>query len=711
MPSIGYLNSHTFLFTHSVFKSVYQVSHWSESCHARGVGASSFMAHNLDLHQPKPRFVYRGLEARDDPCVGLTASDPSAALSLHEAVSAHVLGRNAYKSQFIHCSLSAVAAIFYGSKWQVQGDSKVVRIVKIDLQKVDGCLLHDISSVQGAQLHGLRCKALQLATDSKEIVLLAAPPSGPLIIPPAALTAYTVPLSELCEEQRAPLRKWARWLDGSGQRMKRFCDLNPPRLEASIVERIYAPRVYFLDSGTKLYHFNGACPGVSSCNPQSQCCPEGWRACPQCMLLGTDDQINERQEPRASPLLIQQTQTTILPRQQRQLIAVISEIVKTSMSQKLAAHSLEMWISHVGGTFGSTHPELCRLLRERYGSFKTFVAQHLDELPCLRPNGFEIVTLELRPRRTPSMPVCHFFWYALNHPSGPLEVPLLNLYSLRSAAIHHTVWLWCYQPFANLPATVITKDANELLSYVEFENALNDMSGMRSTVFTHKRKRKETRGRHVAHLSDLVRVRILRRFGGWWLDMDTIVLRRLPTALPYYFSTIPEKDGSQMVKNGGMWAGHNPDFPQWHGRDSFQNTPIYIKHVEDPLIIELDIKLTDLVLNKHALPWLQVIRDMESIIVFKGLQRYVFPPIWFCPYPFWTMDACKPLDFVTHAAHASLLPSVNTVLQRSYAVQTFFMSSSTEQTGRRDNTWLRQQMRCDSHFRRLIDSLFPSTGD
>ena len=130
------------------------------------------------------------------------------------------------------------------------------------------------------------------------------------------------------------------------------------------------------------------------------------------------------------------------------------------------------------------------------------------------------------------------------------------------------------------------------------------------------------KGRHIAHLSDLLRVRVLRQYGGWWLDMDSIVLRPLPTQLPYYFATIPQKRSgggcrdyaTQALANVAKWAGHNIDYPAWDGGDHFQNTPIYIATPNDPLSVEWERRLAPLVLGASSLPWLGLLREMEAVI-------------------------------------------------------------------------------------------------
>ena len=309
--------------------------------------------------------------------------------------------------------------------------------------------------------------------------------------------------------------------------------------------------------------------------------------------------------------------------------------------------------------------------------------------------------------------ICHFFWYSLNaSEESELGMRLLNMFAMRSATIHHTVWLWCYQSFTSLPAAVISKDANELLPRNVFERALSNGS----TFFANRRRSKVVAGRHVAHLSDLIRVLALRRFGGWWLDMDTIVLKPLPTALPYYFATIPEKRTESEGKGGErltgraransiMWSGHATE--QWDGMDSFQNTPIYIAQPEDTLVIEWETRIAPLVLGAGQVEWLEIIRTMESAVIKLHLQQYVCPPELFCPYPFWKTDLLvSPASTASSVMHSTCLPSVDEVMQRSYIIQTFFMSSSSNETARRisvgGDAWLREQLRLDCAFRRLL---------
>eukprot|EP00966_Prymnesium_polylepis_P182362 4224826-Prymnesium_polylepis.1 len=262
--------------------------------------------------RPNLRYIYRGLEIRDDPSQGLRAANHRATLS-------------------VGAPTRCFAAIFYGGKW---GGVKDARVVKIDLEK-------------GARRYGLSGKALELATDSREILLEAAPQSGPLVIPFEAMSVHVVRIDALSEQQREPIRWWKRLLQ-SGQRMETFCASTPPLLEAYIVSKIYQPRMHYLVSSSKVYHFNGACPAkaddrVSLLQRQCPSEAEGWRACQQCMMICTDCHQDERQQ-----LFDGTVERQLLD---VQLLDVIGAIVNSSRAQRLASHSLETWIRHVGGTF------------------------------------------------------------------------------------------------------------------------------------------------------------------------------------------------------------------------------------------------------------------------------------------------------------------------------------------------------------------------
>ena len=238
-------------------------------------------------HDTLPRYIYRGCLPGDDPLVGLRAALPSASVSLRDAVSG-----DTRDTQFIHCSRSAVAAVFYGAVW---GSRRDARVVKIDLNKVVGYRMYDVSAPSGARQHGLSGKAMLLAIDAKEMILEAAPGAGPLFIPPEAMVLCDVPLGLLSEEQRTAHRrgapKWKKRLL-NGRRMQVFCAIMPEILEVHIVQNIYQPRHYYFSTIDTTYHLNSNCvfchhEGCDGAIYVASERPCGRRACQSCLLEGT----------------------------------------------------------------------------------------------------------------------------------------------------------------------------------------------------------------------------------------------------------------------------------------------------------------------------------------------------------------------------------------------------------------------------------------
>lgn len=249
------------------------------------------------MHDTLPRYIYRGCLPGDDPCVGLRATLPSASASLSDAVSG-----DPRDTQFIHCSRSAVAAVFYGAVW---GNRRDACVVKIDLNKVGGYRLYDVSTPSRASQYGLSGKAMLLAVDAKEIVLEAAPEAGPLFIPPEAMAVCDVPLDLLSGEQKSAHRrgapKWKKMLQ-AGRRMQVFAATMSETLEVHIVENIYQPRFYYMyfSANELTYHLNSCC---MLCDQEATCYvaskkPLGWRACQSCLLEGTS-MPNANQPPSA----------------------------------------------------------------------------------------------------------------------------------------------------------------------------------------------------------------------------------------------------------------------------------------------------------------------------------------------------------------------------------------------------------------------------
>ena len=224
--------------------------------------------------------------------------------------------------------------------------------------------------------------------------------------------------------------------------------------------------------------------------------------------------------------------------------------------------------------------------------------------------------------------------------------------------------LHLYQEFSNLPdhACLDVRPCSDLLPFDKFKQYLDG-------------------GTHVAHLSDYIRVLALKKFGGWWVDSDAIVLRRLPSGDPYYFATLPAK------RKGGGFYQHDrrpvesslpgccplfwrlvavcntrafapacPSPAYWKdspwmagddGKHAFCNTPIFVRDANDPWVLAVEKKV-----RRHmgkAKPWRINLNEWRRILLDQGLEQYVHPPITFCPLPFWWGFRDQPLKRCANA--------------------------------------------------------------
>ena len=95
--------------------------------------------------------------------------------------------------------------------------------------------------------------------------------------------------------------------------------------------------------------------------------------------------------------------------------------------------------------------------------------------------------------------VVHQFWH---NADGSLELPLVVVASCKSVAAsrNRRGILWSFQSFTNVPDGIEVRDAEELLSFEEFE--------------TYPR---------INLYADVLRIHAIQKYGGWWLDSDTIV--------------------------------------------------------------------------------------------------------------------------------------------------------------------------------------------
>jgi len=100
----------------------------------------------------------------------------------------------------------------------------------------------------------------------------------------------------------------------------------------------------------------------------------------------------------------------------------------------------------------------------------------------------------------------------------------------------HKYVLWVYDRPKGIPKGVIVKDANEILD--------------KKYIFRHW-------SGNLATFADIFRYKLLYERGGWWVDLDLINLRPLPTDIKYFYGgERTKKTGAFKRKYGHIfWIG------------------------------------------------------------------------------------------------------------------------------------------------------------
>ena len=157
----------------------------------------------------------------------------------------------------------------------------------------------------------------------------------------------------------------------------------------------------------------------------------------------------------------------------------------------------------------------------------------------------------------------HQFWHTMDNSTTMRKLNLLSIASILHQG--HTLWLWTYQNFDNLPEGVQVHDMSELLPCHRFETFLDN-------------------GKGLAHASALLRMLILEDYRGWWLDNNNIVLCTLPSEEKDYFVTLPTKrEGGGFFHYDKHLAGYvdSPHMQDTDSKDMLNNSPIFVRDMND----------------------------------------------------------------------------------------------------------------------------------
>jgi hypothetical protein len=273
-----------------------------------------------------------------------------------------------------------------------------------------------------------------------------------------------------------------------------------------------------------------------------------------------------------------------------------------------------------------------------------------------------------------------------------INISAFHLLSLLShTRLDNNTTLYTYQEFnkGQVPKGIKIKDANNIFCSKQAYKSLSI-------------------GHSIAHISDVVRLKVAADIRGIVMDMDAVVLRSLPEQ-DSWFASMPAK------LSGGVAPKWSTSHPPLHINDnSWDGKALFNFPFKSDSCIKYDIyRLSDKIIKtlkeqpkKNSKAWNYVIWGVKKLISVNKKSK-VFKPINFHPLPAWLpKGSCYSLESPTRLdgktkLFGHTLPSIDEILKRSYVVHHFFESAAHNQGGygvtsetNKDNT---------SFFKRLPD--------
>jgi hypothetical protein len=185
--------------------------------------------------------------------------------------------------------------------------------------------------------------------------------------------------------------------------------------------------------------------------------------------------------------------------------------------------------------------------------------------------------------------------------------------SLASFVEHgHDIHLYTYGPVDHVPAGVVTRDGNDILP----ERA----------IFAYRQG--FGKGSYAA-FSNFFRYKLLLERGGWWVDTDVVCLRPFDFAAEHVFAS--------------------------EALDSPQTTGIASAIIKAPAGSEVMAYTWEVCTNKDTerLMFNEVGPSLMTDAVRRfGLERYVQPPVTFCPVHWYEWDTLRAAGGVALAPEA-----------------------------------------------------------
>lgn len=249
------------------------------------------------------------------------------------------------------------------------------------------------------------------------------------------------------------------------------------------------------------------------------------------------------------------------------------------------------------------------------------------------------------------------------------EIQLSQLHRL-SLLSHHkfnsNVVLYTYQTIdeSKVPKNIAIRDASNIFSPEKVYRAL-------------------CLGHSIAHISDIVRLFASASSNGIVMDMDAVLLRKLPECSGF-FSSMPAKlTGGFAPKWGESHPPLHIEDASWDGK-ALASFPVKINSdICKHYITELCFKIIDTLAEKpkkDSKSWNYVLWTIKKLMKIDTTSK-VYPPIAFCPVPSWlrggkcySLEQPSRLDGNTKLFGHSM-PSVEKIIDESYVIQHFFESA------------------------------------
>lgn len=270
--------------------------------------------------------------------------------------------------------------------------------------------------------------------------------------------------------------------------------------------------------------------------------------------------------------------------------------------------------------------------------------------------------------------IINLFWFEVGTPIDE-EITLcpLRILSMKSYLTHgYQVNFWSYQPITNPidHPNFYTRDAREIISQKQFESY---------NITLKKPQRYEKRKTlHIANFTDLFRILVIYKVGGWWSDTDSYCIGKLPKPdkldKGVIFSSLPTKvDGSRGIRNhlcvettkfrkGGVWKG-------WNGRSQFSNSYMYAEKGH-PLMPKIAKRVKSTFFKDLKYGFIEPMLVVYDVVFEEGYMASIRPPSEFIPLPWWRNRFMYTENdgIVKRTSYGAYIPTYDEVMKKSSCV-------------------------------------------